>query len=202
MTNPYPALSKAVTLLLSLTLFIVGGFLLANHQKEDLDRRVILDLTDHQDTKVTRDTFSGKYLLVLFGFTSCEYVCPTGMKKLSDIMDALDSEDMTERVTPVFISVDPQRDEPAKINDYLRSYHKSFVGLTGDVSALVETTDSFDTFFTNHSPAHVEEGDITHSTVIYIVDRFSRLVGYVPISKSLHDSANAIRHLIAGAKSI
>ena len=76
----------------------------------------------------------GKIHLLFFGYTSCPDVCPTTLAEMKQVMDAL--RDDAERVQVVFVSVDPARDTPERIQEYVNHFHPSFIGLTGMESEL------------------------------------------------------------------
>lgn len=167
-------------LLFGITLCVIVAslfFMIGHH--DDLQNRVQYSLTDHRGQKVTEKHFAGRYQLVFFGFTSCEMVCPTQMYKLTQVMYALDQAGNSHKVNPLFITVDPERDTPDKIATYLGNFHERIVGLTGSRQALSATADSFKTLLAE-APDQPEPGyQIQHSSLMYIVDPFSRIVDYL-----------------------
>jgi protein SCO1/2 len=86
-------------------------------------------LIDHSGRRMTEADFSGRYLLVYFGYTHCPDVCPTGVQAMSDAVDYLGADG--EKVQPIFITVDPERDRGAALADYVGAFHPRLVGLTG-----------------------------------------------------------------------
>lgn len=86
-------------------------------------------LTDQNGKTVTQDTFKGQYKLVFFGFTYCPVICPTELQRTQKVMDGLGP--IAEKIQPIFITVDPERDTPARIKEYLASFHPKQIGLTG-----------------------------------------------------------------------
>lgn len=86
-------------------------------------------LTDHTG-QVRHDTdFRGRFMLVSFGYTHCPDICPTTLQLVTEALDLLGQE--AARVQPLFITVDPARDTPAMLADYMGAFHSSLVGLTG-----------------------------------------------------------------------
>ncbi|RYI10263.1 MAG: SCO family protein, partial [Acetobacteraceae bacterium] len=79
----------------------------------------------------TSEEFRGKFILVFFGFTNCPDVCPTTLAEVAQVMDDLGPE--ADRVQPIYISVDPERDRRLGIESYTRAFHPSILGLAGDV---------------------------------------------------------------------
>jgi protein SCO1/2 len=91
-------------------------------------------LTDHNGKRVTDKDFRGKFMVVFFGFTNCPDVCPTALQVMAAALDKLGAN--AERVTPVFISIDPEHDKPAQLASYVASFHPRLVGLTGSQAEI------------------------------------------------------------------
>ncbi len=86
-------------------------------------------LIDQTGKRVTDADFRGRYMLVYFGYTYCPDVCPTGLSVMSQALDILGPKG--ERVQPIFITVDPERDTPEVMADYVANFHPRLIGLTG-----------------------------------------------------------------------
>jgi len=86
-------------------------------------------MTDHTGRSVTDEDFGGKYLLVFFGFTHCPDICPTTLAEISRTLNLLGAEAAT--VQPIFVSLDPERDTPERLAEYVQAFHPNIVGLTG-----------------------------------------------------------------------
>src|ERR1700716_126332 len=93
-------------------------------------------LTDQNGARRTDADFRGKLMLVYFGFAYCPDVCPTDLLQMGLAVDQLGPAG--ELVQPVFITVDPERDTPEHLKDYMSVFHPRFVGLTGDAAAIRE----------------------------------------------------------------
>lgn len=86
-------------------------------------------LVDHNGRTRTDRDFRGNFLLVYFGYTYCPDICPTGLQTISGALDLL--SERSDRVQPVLVTVDPVRDTPAVLKDYVSNFHPSLIGLTG-----------------------------------------------------------------------
>ncbi|MEE2761670.1 MAG: SCO family protein [Pseudomonadota bacterium] len=86
-------------------------------------------LVDHNGKTVTEKDFFGRYMLVFFGYTNCPDFCPLTLNTLTEVLDKMGKE--AEKIRPVFVSMDPRRDTPAVVREYLKGFHQSFIGLTG-----------------------------------------------------------------------
>src|SRR6266704_4077281 len=87
------------------------------------------DLIDHTGRRRTDAEFRGKLVVLYFGYTHCPDVCPTELQAISLALDTLGAA--ADAVQPLFITVDPERDPPAHLADYVSSFHPRLVALTG-----------------------------------------------------------------------
>lgn len=88
-------------------------------------------LIDHKAQPFTLENLKGKWTLVYFGFTHCPDICPTTLAKLSQVVKQLD-DDIASETQVLMISVDPARDTPEKLEEYVPYFHPDFIGVTGD----------------------------------------------------------------------
>lgn len=109
----------------------------------DLD--IAFELTDESGNAVSSKTYAGRVRLVFFGFTSCQDVCPMTLNNISAALDSLGP--LAQRVTVLFISVDPKRDTPAVLRRYTEAFHASVIGLTGTFDQLSRVASGFHTAF-------------------------------------------------------
>src|SRR5947209_17602610 len=91
-------------------------------------------LTDQNGKRRTDADFRGKFMLVYFGFTYCPDVCPTDLQQMGLAVDRLGPAG--DAVQPIFITLDPDRDTPEHLKDYMPLFHPRFVGLTGSAAAI------------------------------------------------------------------
>ena len=90
-------------------------------------------LEDGNGRQVTDRDFRGKYMLVYFGYTFCPDVCPTTLNEVADALDRLGAK--ADRLQPIFITVDPKRDTPAVVKQYVAAFTPRLIGLTGSAGA-------------------------------------------------------------------
>jgi protein SCO1/2 len=125
-------------------------------------------LTDHTGRRVTDQDFRGRHMLVMFGFTFCPDVCPSGLQVMSAAFDKLGAK--AERVTPVFITVDPERDTPAVLAAYVPSFHKRLVGLTGTPEEVAAAAQAYRVYYRKVRDAKsTVDYTIDHSAFIYLM---------------------------------
>ncbi len=91
-------------------------------------------LIDHDGTWRSDRDFRGRFMLIYFGYATCPDICPTGLQTLSTALDLLGAR--ADAVQPLFITVDPARDRPQALKDYVSHFHPRLIGLTGDESEI------------------------------------------------------------------
>lgn len=126
-------------------------------------------LTDHTGKAVTDADYRGRYMLIYFGYTFCPDVCPAGLQVISAALDQLG--DKAGRVAPLFITLDPARDTPAKLAEYVGSFNPRIVGLTGSAEEIAEVAKAFRVYSKKVADAK-SPGDYTldHTSIIYLMD--------------------------------
>ncbi|MGA7676363.1 MAG: SCO family protein [Rhizomicrobium sp.] len=123
-------------------------------------------LTD-QDGKTRRSAdFRGRFMLVYFGYSYCPDICPTTLAVMADALEKLGPE--AARVTPVFITVDPERDTPGVLKAYLKSFGSRFVGLTGDEKAVAAAARAYRVYYQKR-PLKGGGYAMDHSSQIYLM---------------------------------
>jgi protein SCO1/2 len=124
-------------------------------------------LVNQEGRAVTERDFAGRWLLVYFGFTYCPDVCPTELGTIAAALDAMGAAG--ERVTPVLISVDPQRDTPAQLADYVSRFHPRMQGLTGTPEQVAAAARAYRVFYSRVQRPNMTDYTMDHSSFIYLV---------------------------------
>lgn len=147
----------------------------------------------NQDGKtVTEKDFTGKYKLIFFGFTYCPDVCPTELQKMTQIMGLLD-EETAAKVQPIFISVDPERDDVKTVKAYVEQFDPRLVGLTGTVEQVEAVKKAYRVY-----AAKVDMGDpdnymVDHSAFTYFMGPNDENLAIFPAKDTAEDVAAAIK---------
>ncbi len=130
-------------------------------------------LTDQNGQPFSDKELRGKTFLVFFGFTRCPDVCPTTLFEMSEILRKLGSD--ADRTAGVFITVDPERDTPAAMKDYLSSFDPHIRGLTGNADDLAKVAKAYRVYY---KKVPLEGGDYTmdHTAIVYLMDKDGRFV--------------------------
>ena len=132
-------------------------------------------LTDHTGRRVTDQEWRGRYMLVFFGFTFCPDVCPTALQVTASALDKLGAK--AERVTPLFISVDWERDTPDMLARYVSSFHPRLVGLTGSADEIAAVARAYRVYYRKAKDEKSAAGyTIDHSSIVYLMGPDGRFV--------------------------
>lgn len=132
-----------------------------------------LRLPDPDGKVRSLDEFKGKVTLVFFGYTQCPDVCPTTMIELVTIKKALGADG--ERVQPIFVSVDPERDTPALLKAYVANFGPDFVALRGDVEETKAVAKHFKVFYSKVPGSTPETYTVDHTAGSYVFDKQGRV---------------------------
>lgn len=130
-------------------------------------------LTDQNGHAMTDKDLHGRWTLLYFGYTFCPDVCPTTLALMQNTMRKLGAK--ADRITPVFITVDPERDTPSALKTYLESFGPRFVGLTGKPDAIAKVARAYRVYYAKH-PLEGGGYSVDHSSVIYLLDPSGKFV--------------------------
>jgi protein SCO1/2 len=131
------------------------------------------NLTDHTGRAVTERDFAGRWMLVYFGFTYCPDVCPTELGTMAAALDAMGPAG--EAVVPVLITVDPERDGPAQLADYVSRFHPRLVGLTGTPEQVADAARRYRVYYAKARRSEMTDYLVDHSGFTYLVGPDSRV---------------------------
>ena len=143
-------------------------------------------LVDQDGNQVTDKDMKGRPFLVFFGFTHCPDVCPTTLFEVSEILRALGPD--AERTRALFITVDPERDTPAVMKDYLASFDPHLSGLTGDAAAVAAVAKAYRVYF---KKVPLDQGGYTmdHTAIVYLMDKQGRFVAPFSLKRTTEAAA-------------
>ncbi|WP_454642456.1 SCO family protein [Bradyrhizobium liaoningense] len=143
-------------------------------------------LTDQNGKAVTDKSLKGKPTLIFFGYTHCPDVCPTSLFEISEVLRVMGKD--ADKINAVFISVDPERDTPATMKDYLSSFDPHLEGLSGDPAETAKVISSYRVYA---KKVPTKDGDYTmdHTALIYLMDRDGRFVSPFNLKRTPEEAA-------------
>lgn len=150
-------------------------------------------LVDQNGQAVTDKSLRGKPTLIFFGFTHCPDVCPTALFEISEILRVLDKD--ASRVNTFFVSVDPERDTPAIMKDYVASFDPNLKALTGSPEAVAQIVQAYRVYA---KKVPLKDGDYTmdHTALIYLMDRDGQFVAPFNIKRRPEDAAADLKRYL------
>jgi protein SCO1/2 len=155
-----------------------------------------LSLTGHDGKPRTLADFRGKVVVLFFGYTHCPDVCPTTLVDLAGVMKALGRD--AERVQVLFVTLDPERDTPQVLSQYVPAFDPRFLGLYGDAAATERAAKEFKIFYEKRAGATPSSYTLDHSAQVYVIDPRGELRLFVRQERIAADLADDLRTLLNG----
>ncbi len=150
-------------------------------------------LTDQNGQVITEQSMKGKPTLIFFGFTRCPDVCPTSLFELSQVLGAMGPD--AARINAYFVSVDPERDTPQSIKDYLSSFDPHLKGLVGTPEATEKIEKAYRVYA---KKVPLKDGDYTmdHTALIYLMDKSGNFVSPFNIKRKPEEAAADLKRYL------
>ena len=150
-------------------------------------------LTDQHGKTVTDKSLKGKPSLIFFGYTHCPDVCPTSLFEMSEVLRAMGKD--ADKVNALFISVDPERDTPATMKEYLSSFDPHLEGLSGDPAETAKVITSYRVYA---KKVPTNDGDYTmdHTALIYLMDRNGQFVSPFNLKRTPEEAASELKRYL------
>jgi cytochrome oxidase Cu insertion factor (SCO1/SenC/PrrC family) len=151
-------------------------------------------LTAHTGERVSDEAFRGKFMLVVFGFTHCPDVCPAELQVVTAALESMDGQ--ADRVQPLFVTIDPERDTAEHLADYMAHFHPRLIGLTGSTQEIAEVAEAYHVWYEK-----VQEGDsanyvMDHTSIIYLMGPDGEFVQHFSFGTSAETLAKALRSAV------
>lgn len=148
--------------------------------------KVVFELPDHEGKLVTEGDFVGKFMLLGFGFTRCEHVCPVMAANMAKVLRSVNKE-----AVGIFISVDTERDTPAITHRYAQGFSRKIVGLGGSYNQVSTAAGNF---MVSYVVTKTQNNyTVQHSSNIYLIDPTGKLVGTFALNADSADIAAAMQ---------
>ncbi|XP_067387501.1 protein SCO2 homolog, mitochondrial [Emydura macquarii macquarii] len=153
-------------------------------------------LRDHTGRPRAKADFGGQWVLLYFGFTHCPDICPEELEKMSRAVRLLDREPHLPRVQPVFVSVDPARDDVAAVAKYVAEFHPRLLGLTGTPEQVREAGRAYRVYYSAGPPDEDDDYVVDHTVIIYLLGPDGLFLDYYTRGKSEEQIAQSVkRHM-------
>jgi protein SCO1/2 len=152
------------------------------------------ELTDQNGNRVASADLRGKWLLVYFGYTHCPDACPTALNDMALALDELGPK--RAEVRPVFVTVDPERDTPSVLKDYVASFDAPILALTGTPQEIAQAAKAYRVYYAKH-PEPGGDYSMDHSSVIYVMDPQGRFTASFTHQSTPQEIAERLKKLLA-----
>ena len=154
-------------------------------------------MVNHKGATVTEKDFLGHYTIYFFGYTFCPDVCPTELQVLAAAMKELGPE--ADKIIPVFVSIDPERDTPAVIGGYVSNFDPRLVGLTGSPGQVATMARAFHVFYQKvPDPKTPKDYSMDHSSIIYVMGPDGKFVNHFPYTTDAKNLAEDLKKMLQG----
>jgi protein SCO1/2 len=171
----------------------------------DRSARGTFSLVDHRGRRVTERNFSGRFLLVFFGYTFCPDVCPTDLQTIGMAVKQLG--EAGKRVQPIFVTLDPERDTADILVRYVTHFHPRFLGLTGSPDEIALAAQTYGVLFMKAIQGEAGKGAagvryvIDHSAIIYLLGPDGRFLAAYRHGIGPGELASALSKHLKGGRS-
>jgi len=150
-------------------------------------------LIDQDGQPITDQDMKGRPFLVFFGYTHCPDICPTTLFDVSELMRALGND--ADRTAALFVTVDPERDTPAAMKDYLSSFDPHLRGATGDRKAI-EAAEKTYRVYAKKVPTENGDYSVDHTALVYLMDKQGRFVAPFSLKRRPEEAAADLRRYL------
>lgn len=151
------------------------------------------ELIDYDENSFSSAQLKGKLSLIYFGFTYCPDICPVSLHKLNEVLTTLDQYHID--LTPVFITIDPMRDTPYVLKNYLSNFHPKLLGLTGTPEQIKKVADVFKVYYAKSNIQNTDDSSymMDHSSFIYLMDKNGRYLKHFYFTSTPEEIIEFIR---------
>ena len=151
-------------------------------------------LTTHSG-EIYNSTSDQNLKIIYFGFTFCPDVCPTTLINMANTLEEL--KENKNKITPLFISIDPERDNLEILSEYVSAFHPNIIGLTGSVEDIEKVTADWKVYYKKEVNEDMPDNyTINHLDIIFIANKNNNFVDFVRPNTSYKDIANKLREIL------
>lgn len=151
-------------------------------------------LMSNTGQRVNLDDFRGKLVVLYFGYTFCPDVCPATLVEIAGAMDILGED--AAKVQTIMISVDPERDTPEVLGEYVAHFDPSFLGVTGTEDEIAELATLYGIFYEKHEGSAASGYLIDHTATVLVVDENGALKLILPFGTTADEIAEDLAHML------
>ena len=181
--------------LISFVLYLFGTFFISSNRSYNQDK-VVTEVENQEgipgghfrlrthDGKIFDTMENQDPMLIYFGFTYCPDVCPITLLTMANVLDKLDNE----KITPLFITVDPERDNEEILSNYVTAFHDKIIGLTGSIPEINQVTSDWKVYFKKENNIDMPDNySVNHLDIIFIANKNAEFIDFIKPNTSSED---------------
>lgn len=158
------------------------------------------DLRAHTGQRLTNTDLDGRYRLMYFGYTSCPDKCPLDLAKMTLALGLLEKDGVAlDLIQPLFVTIDPERDDEAAMADTVSLYHPKIVGLTGTADEIASVAKTFGIYYRKIEDTDLEGYLMDHLVAIFLYDREGRYLKIFTPDQSARVIASSLKKILRAA---
>ncbi|AAU04041.1 Sco2-like protein [Rickettsia typhi str. Wilmington] len=164
-----------------------------NIYKDNIKIGEAFELIDQNGEIFNSNKLRGHLSLIYFGFTSCPDICPTFLNKMTNIVEILHQNQID--IIPIFITIDPKRDTPEVLKEYIKNFHPKFICLTGNEHQIKDVTDKFKILYARVNGYDDDQNYmIDHSSFTYLIDKNGKYIKHFYLDISAKEIMEFLRN--------
>ena len=184
-----------IATLISFVLYLFGTFFISSNRSYNQDK-IVTEVENQEgipgghfklrthDGKIFDTMENQDPMLIYFGFTYCPDVCPITLLTMSNVLDKLENE----KITPLFITVDPERDNEEILSNYVTAFHDKIIGLTGSIPEINQVTSDWKVYFKKENNIDMPDNySVNHLDIIFIANKNAEFVDFIKPNTSSED---------------
>ena len=184
-----------IATLISFVLYLFGTFFISSNRSYNQDK-IVTEVENQEgipgghfklrthDGKIFDTMENQDPMLIYFGFTYCPDVCPITLLTMANVLDKLENE----KITPLFITVDPERDNEEILSNYVTAFHDKIIGLTGSIPEINQVTSDWKVYFKKENNIDMPDNySVNHLDIIFIANKNAEFVDFIKPNTSSED---------------